>query len=217
MATVMPRKRVVPLAVDQVNALADAMPEHYRALVLTGAGTGLRPGELFGLQVQHVNFLKRTVRVEQQVQQTAMSGVYVCPPKTQRSYRTVPLPQVVADVLAAHLKANPAGLDDFIFRADGSGPVIRTSFYHSAWRPAVKAAGLPADTGIDALRHAYASLLIAAGESVKAVSERLGHTNAAMTLNTYSHIFPDSEEKTRRAVDDAFAKSSALPVPSQVM
>ncbi|MFD8615474.1 tyrosine-type recombinase/integrase, partial [Streptomyces sp. NPDC059631] len=96
-ATAVPRKQIVPLTVDQVSALADALPEQYRALVITGAGTGLRPGELFGLQVQHVNFLKRTVRVEQQVQQTAKSGVYVCPPKTQRSYRTVPLPQVVAD------------------------------------------------------------------------------------------------------------------------
>ena len=66
-----------------------------------------------------------------------------------------------------------------------------------------------------ALRHAYASLLIAAGESVKVVSERLGHTNAAMTLNVYSHLFPDSEEKTRKAIDDAFAKPSALPVPSK--
>ncbi|MEU9406700.1 tyrosine-type recombinase/integrase [Streptomyces sp. NPDC048281] len=48
--------------------------------------------------------------------------------------------------------------------------------------------------GHRALRHACASLLIAAGESVKVVSERLGHTSAAMTLNVYSHLFPESEE-----------------------
>ncbi|WP_406514998.1 tyrosine-type recombinase/integrase [Streptomyces sp. NBC_00873] len=69
-----------------------------------------------------------------------------------------------------------------------------------------------------ALRHAYASLLIAAGESVKVVSERLGHTNAAMTLNVYSHLFPESEERTRAAVDRAFGALSeecALDVPSQ--
>jgi integrase len=64
------------------------------------------------------------------------------------------------------------------------------------------------------LRHTYASLLIAAGESVKVVSERLGHTNAAMTLNVYSHLFPDSEDKTRKALDDAFAVPSAPAVPS---
>ncbi|WP_374330449.1 tyrosine-type recombinase/integrase [Streptomyces sp. PSKA30] len=68
------------------------------------------------------------------------------------------------------------------------------------------------------MRHAYASLLIAAGESVKVVSERLGHTNAAMTLNVYSHLFPESEERTRAAVDRAFGALTgecAPDVPSQ--
>ncbi|MFJ9074201.1 hypothetical protein ACIRO3_02970 [Streptomyces sp. NPDC102278] len=43
------------------------------------------------------------------------------------------------------------------------------------------------------------------GESVKTVSERLGHTNAAMTLNIYTHLWPDSEERTQAAVDKAYA------------
>ncbi|MEV0924019.1 tyrosine-type recombinase/integrase [Streptomyces spongiicola] len=73
-----------------------------------------------------------------------------------------------------------------------------------AWRPARKAAGLPKVT-MRQLRHTYASPLIAAGESVKVVSERLGHTDAAMTPNVYSHLFADSEDRTRRAIDGAFA------------
>jgi integrase len=72
-----------------------------------------------------------------------------------------------------------------------------------SWRKAVKKAGLPGGTGPHALRHAYASMLIA-GESVKVVSERPGHTNAAMTLNVYSHLFPDSEDRTQKAIDAAF-------------
>ncbi|CAG7654496.1 hypothetical protein SBRY_60493 [Actinacidiphila bryophytorum] len=55
--------------------------------------------------------------------------------------------------------------------------------------------------------HHYASLLIKHGESVKTVSERLGHTNAAMTLNIYTHLWPDSEEQTRAAVDKAYANT----------
>ncbi|GAA3136544.1 hypothetical protein [Streptomyces echinatus] len=55
----------------------------------------------------------------------------------------------------------------------------------------------------------YASLLIKHGESVKTVSERLGRTNAAMTLNVYTHLWPDSEERTRAAVDKAYADQSA--------
>lgn len=59
----------------------------------------------------------------------------------------------------------------------------------------------------------YASLLIKHGESVKTVSERLGHTNAAMTLNIYTHLWPDSEERTRAAVDKAYADQSADAQP----
>nr|WP_256255049.1 tyrosine-type recombinase/integrase [Streptomyces sp. cf124] len=68
-----------------------------------------------------------------------------------------------------------------------------------------------------ALQHAYASLPIAAGESVKVVSERLGHTNAAMTLNVYSHLFPEPQDRTGVAVG-AFGVVSgecAPDVPSQ--
>ena len=69
--------------------------------------------------------------------------------------------------------------------------------------PAVKATGYAGVTCHD-LRHAYASVLIGAGQSVKVVSERLGHSNAAMTLNVYSHLWPADEDKTRQAVDAAY-------------
>jgi integrase len=209
-----PRRKVVPLTVDQVRALAEAMPDRYRALVVVGAGTGLRPGELFGLQLRHVDFFKRQVHVEQQVQQTPKGGTRVCPPKTKESERVVPLPDVVVHALVAHLKAFPAEPDDFLFQDPKGGPIVATRLMDSAWRPARAKAGLPT-TGMHQLRHTYASLLIEAGESVKVVSERLGHTNAAQTLNTYSHLFPDSEDKTRRAIDGAFsapAQDHADPV-----
>ena len=67
----------------------------------------------------------------------------------------------------------------------------------------MKKAELPAGTTSHALRHHYASVLLAAGESVVAVTERLGHENAALVLKTYGHLMPDSEDRTRRAIDDA--------------
>lgn len=77
--------------------------------------------------------------------------------------------------------------------------MVRTKFYDGAWRPATTTAGL-AGTGMHMMRHTYASALISAGLSVKVVSERLGHANAALTLNTYSHLWPDDEDRTREAV-----------------
>jgi len=48
-------------------------------------------------------------------------------------------------------------------------------------------------------------LVTAQGESVVAVAERLGHHNAALVLSTYGHLMPDSEDRTRQAIDDAWS------------
>jgi integrase len=69
---------------------------------------------------------------------------------------------------------------------------------------AVARAGLPTGTTSHDLRHHYVSVLLAAGESVIAVAERLGHENAALVLKTYGDLMPDSEDRTRRAVDTAW-------------
>ena len=58
------------------------------------------------------------------------------------------------------------------------------------------------------LRHYYASLLIAHGESVKVVQRRLGHKRAVETLDTYSHLWPDSEDRTREAVDEVLGQAA---------
>ena len=58
------------------------------------------------------------------------------------------------------------------------------------------------------LRHFYASLLIRHGESIKVVQARLGHATAAETLDTYSHLWPDSDDTTRTAVDSALKITS---------
>jgi integrase len=65
------------------------------------------------------------------------------------------------------------------------------------------------------LRHYYASLLIAHGESVKVVQERLGHASARETLDTYSHLWPDSADTTRAAIDAALGGAAADSVRTE--
>jgi hypothetical protein len=55
------------------------------------------------------------------------------------------------------------------------------------------------------LRHTYASVLLDAGESIKALSLYLGHADPGFTLRVYTHLLPASEDRTRRAIDRAFA------------
>ena len=85
-----------------------------------------------------------------------------------------------------------------------SSPLRRTRF-SSIWRPAA-AAGRGAEVTFHDLRHYYASLLIQHGESVKVVQRRLGHKSAVETLDTYSHLWPDSEDRTRKAVDQVLGR-----------
>jgi len=155
-----------------------------------------------------VDFLRRTLDVEQQVVTIPGVGPQLAPPKTEASRRTVPLPQVVINELAAHLAAFPAGPDGLLFTDAHGRPLRRDSFGREVWRPTVRAAGLPVGVGFHALRHYYASLLIRHGESVTVVQSRLGHATAAETLNTYAHLWPDSEDRTRAAVESVLGTVS---------
>ena len=117
------------LTTEQVLALADAVPDRYRTLVTTAAGTGLRPGELFGLSVDRVDFLRKQMRVDRQLVRTRGPGVELGPLKTSASYRTIPLPRTVSDSLAAHLarwRAHPElGL---VFTNDRDAPIQQHPF-----------------------------------------------------------------------------------------
>jgi integrase len=201
------KSRVEPLATEVVLALAAAVPDRYRALVILSAGSGMRQGECFGLTVDRIDFLRRTVLVDRQLVTISGRAPFLAPPKTAASVRSIPLPTVVVDALAAHLATYPPVEDGFVFVTDAGRPIRRTAF-GDVWRLAVKNAGAPTGTGFHELRHYYASLLIRHGESVKVVQARLGHASAAETLDTYSHLWPDSDDRTRTAVDSVLLADS---------
>jgi len=200
-------KSVVIPTVEQVSTLLDEVPEHYRALVLLVATSGLRQGEAFGLTVDRVDWLRRSLHVDRQLVVSPGKVATLGPPKTKASGRTVPLPDVALTALTEHRRAWPSfvpALPGLIFTDDRGEPIQRSRFAR-AFRPAAQAAGLPPGTGLHVLRHFYASALIRHGESVKVVQARLGHASAAETLDTYSHLWPDSEDRTRAAIGAALA------------
>jgi integrase len=194
------KTRVEPLSTEVVLALADAVPDRYRALVILAAGTGMRQGECFGLTMDRINFLRRIVHVDQQLVTVTGRAPFLAPPKTAASVRSIPLPTVVVDALAAHLAKYPP-TDGFVFVSETERPIHRTAFGRM-WRRAAPG------THFHELRHYYASLLIRHGESVKVVQARLGHASASETLDTYSHLWPDSDDRTRTAVDSVLSADS---------
>ena len=174
------KRKVEPISTEQVHALIEAVPERYRALVLLAAGSGMRQGEVFGLTVDRVDFLRRSLTVDRQLVGISGRVPYFGPPKTAASVRVIPLPTVVVDALAAHLATFPT--EGLIFTNE-HGDMIRRSNFGTMWGRATKSVGLDGLHFHD-LRHYYASLLIRHGESVKTVQARLGHANAAETPHT---------------------------------
>lgn len=193
------RPKVEPLPTNAVMRLVAAIPQRYRAAVVLAAGTGMRQGEVLGLTVDRVDFLRRRVIVDRQLVTVAGSRPQFGPVKTESSNRTIPLPQVVVDELAKHIAIFPPGVEGHLFTTNAGSPV-RRSTWGEMWRPVATEAGVEGRVFHD-LRHYYASLLIRHGESVKTVQERLGHASAVETLDTYSHLWPDSDDRTRDAVD----------------
>ncbi|MFF9906228.1 tyrosine-type recombinase/integrase [Streptomyces olivaceus] len=213
------RRRITPWSRDRVLAVRSALPERHRAMVDLAGGCGLRQGEVLGLAVEDFDLIAGLVHVERQVKLIRNRPVFA-PPKGGKT-RTVPLPESVARSVEGHISQHPPAAvtlpwravdgepvtASLLFHRDQGRPVNRNDFNRRTWRPALAAADVPfgRTSGMHALRHFYASVLLDAGESVKALSEYLGHHDPGFTLRTYTHLMPSSEKRTREAVNRAFA------------
>jgi integrase len=118
------------------------------------------------------------------------------------------MPDVVGTTLAEHLARFSTGPSGLVF-TNGLGKPLRRNTAGEMWHRAADKAGLPDWATFHDLRHFYASMLIARGCSVKAVQTRLGHQSAMETLDTYGHLWPDSDDETRNAVDHVLAQLSS--------
>jgi integrase len=117
------------LTAGEVAVLSRSIGDRYRSLVIVGAATGLRPGELFGLAVDRVDFLRRQLRVDQQLVRVRGTGVNLAPLKTPSSYRTVPLPPLALDALALHLSRHLVQPElGLVFTNERSAPIQQAPF-----------------------------------------------------------------------------------------
>jgi integrase len=190
----------------QVDRLAEAAHE-YRLLLLLLAYTGLRWGEVSAVTVGAVDTTARRLAVRQAYKKTR-GGLVLGLPKTHER-RKVPLLRSLALELEKLTKDRDAA--ELLFTAPEGGPLYGDNFRTRVFNPAVKAAGL-AGLGVTPhkLRHTAASLGIASGADVKVVQTMLGHKSAAMTLDTYGHLFPDRLDEVADRLDLERARRDAL-------
>lgn len=181
---------------EQVAAVLEAADTMFQPFIAVCAFAGLRLGEAAGLQVGDVDFLRRTVKLRRQVQGSTNAAATLVPPKAGSS-RTIYVPEGLTTMLAKHVEdVGTRGEERFLF-SNGGYLFHRNSAGHY-WREAAKGAGLTGFT-LHSLRHYYASGLIRAGCDVVTVQRALGHSQPSITLNVYSSLWPDAEDRTRSA------------------
>ena len=168
----------------------------FRAYVALCAFAGLRLGEAAAVQVGDIDFLRRQLTVTRQLQRDGNTFA-VRPPK-YGSERVIYLPDELVEILSEHVRSYAGGGDPerWLFMV-GDEPMYDNAITWR-WRATRQSAGLPR-VRLHDLRHFYASGLIAAGCDVVTVQRALGHANATTTLNTYSHLWPTAEDRTRKA------------------
>jgi len=193
--------KVVPWSEDRVLGVRAALGERYQIMINLGAGCGLRQGEVFGISADDVDEESGILRVERQVKIIRNQMVFALP--KHRKTREVPLPASVLDAIKQHKRSFPTLRVTLPWEAPTGKPatvglliytrehhqIHRHSFNHHVWKPALRESGIVnpgrAD-GFHALRHFYASVLLDAGESIRALAEYLGHADPAFTATTPS-------------------------------
>jgi len=187
--------------------LADIEGTAHYPLLLVAAMTGMRRGELCGLGWEQVDLERRVLEVTRNL--TITDGkIRVGEPKTRRGRRSIDLDARTVEVLRVRRVEQ---LEQRLQMGEGwqdQHGLVFTMPDGSPWHPQVvsraftrlvKSSGLP-KLSIHGLRHGHATHLLAAGENPKLVSQRLGHSTVAFTLDTYSHVLPGQQQRAAENV-----------------
>ena len=193
----------------EVGKLLGAAAPRLSAFVGLCAFAGLRLGEAAAVKVGDIDFLRRELHVSRQVQKVPGS-IEIRQPKFG-SERVVYPPDELLGLLSEHIRRYVPGdgPDRWLFPGRDGYPLHQDSVTFQ-WRRVRASANL--DYRIHDLRHFYASGLIHAGCDVVTVQRALGHGSATVTLNTYAHLWPKADDRTRKAAAAMFSASTADPV-----
>lgn len=192
-----PRKEAAYLEEEDVVRLLDELQKEdvqFRAAITTLLFTGMRRGELLGLQWKDIDFSHKLISIERSALYEPGKGIYIDTPKTQGSIRTIRIPEAVLTVLGEWKEEqrlireyDPENWvdNDWVFtRVDGQ--LLYPDYLSERFRKFVVKAGLP-PVHLHSLRHTNASLLIANGTNIQTVASRLGHASTNVTGQIYSH------------------------------
>jgi integrase len=194
---------------DQKQAgqfLKAARKDRFYALYVPALDSGMRQGELFGLQWPDIDFRTGSVHVQRSFENKG-DQLRLKETKSKKGRRRINLSRFTLDALLEHRKKMLAGGMDVktgqIFCDTQGGFLRKSNFRRMSFAPLLKASKLPPIRFHD-LRHTCATLLLLRDVNVKVVSERLGHATVQLTLDVYSHVLPTLQERAAEKMDGLF-------------
>lgn len=207
------REEINPLTEEEARRLLEAARgDRLEALYVLALSTGMRMGELLALKWEDVDLERGLLHVRCTL--TQANGSFILgETKTKKSRRTIRLTSGAASALRAHLSRQleemermgalyePGGL---VFATEVGTIISPSNLRNRSFARLLKRAGL-ANRGVrfHDLRHTCATLLLSKDVNPKIVSEMLGHSSISITLDIYSHLLPDMQEKAAKALEEA--------------
>ena len=177
--------------------------------------TGMRIGEIFGLRWKDIDFSAKVLAVRNSVVMVNSGAIFQESGKTSNAIRRIQFSEELRNALAEHAAwqhmvihqlPNIWHKSDFVVNHKNGSFCDPGYFSERVFKRLLKAARITTDVRFHDLRHTHATLLLADGVNPKVVSERLGHSNIRITLDTYAHVLPTMQEEAVKSIEKILGK-----------
>ncbi len=184
---------VHPFSLDEVNRILTTVRPDYRNYLVTRFFTGMRTGEINGLQWKYIDLERNLILVRE----TLVAGEVEDGAKNQSSLRDIPMQPMVREAIDAQLKARDPDVP-WVFSTRGGGPIDGHNFTNRVWYPLLRYLELDKRRPYQT-RHTAATLMLASGENPEWIARTLGHANTDMLFRVYSRYVPNLTRQDGRA------------------
>ena len=208
-------RKSTTVTADEFDRLLAAVPERHRVMVETAIETGMRWGELIALRPRHIDFLRKTVTVEETIVEVSRKHS-----PTGERYVVKPYPEGIMSPEPSastttgwrrwplHIQSRSLGRDQLLFTTTAGTPISRNTFRTRVWLPGRGGQRHRVQPWrMHDLRHAHASWILGEGSDLKSVMDRMGHAQI-QTTQKYLHAQPDADRKNLDALARARRRQS---------
>lgn len=205
------KKRNNFLTMDEIKALVNVLNgreyhQKYADMVIVLALTGMRYGELTALQLKNIDFQNNKIEITGNFDSVNKIKTL---PKTTNSIRTIKASKTVMEAIQRQIarlseRFQPLSSDDYIFCFERWNQPTTIACFIQILKKYGKEAGIDKNLTSHIFRHSHISFLAESGLPIKSIMDRVGHSNAKMTLEIYSHTTQDMEDKLVDKLDSIF-------------